>query len=91
VKKMTVTSSLAGILEGKFSVMASDMKAEEWIKCRHTARFPTTHTMTLDINCPTSGTIIPAGGVVSNVKIVFDQALDKPLEVCGMDVGGMVL
>ncbi|KAG0293506.1 hypothetical protein BGZ96_002735 [Linnemannia gamsii] len=90
VKKMAVTSSHAGILEGKFSVMASDMKAEEWIKCRHTARFPTAHTLTLDINCPTAGTIIP-GGVVANVKIVFDQALDKPLEVCGMDVGGMVL
>ncbi|KAF8945294.1 hypothetical protein BGZ47_002926 [Haplosporangium gracile] len=91
VKKVTVTSfkSLAG-LEGKFSVMASDMKGEEWIKCRHTARFPHAHTMTLDISCPTSGTIIP-GGVVSNVKIVFDQALDKALEVCGMDVGGMVL
>lgn len=88
---MTLTSfkSLAG-LEGKFSVMASDMKGEEWIKCRHTARFPHAHTMTLDISCPTSGTIIP-GGVVSNVKIVFEQALDKALEVCGMDVGGMVL
>ncbi|KAF9551859.1 hypothetical protein EC957_004182 [Mortierella hygrophila] len=91
VKKMSVTSSksLAG-LEGKFSVMASDMKGEEWIKCRHTARFPHAHTMTLDISCPTSGTIIP-GGVVSNVKIVFEQALDKALEVCGMEVGGMVL
>lgn len=87
---MTVSSSFADVLEGKFSVMVSDMKAEEWIKCRHTARFPSTRTMTIDISCPTSGTIIP-GGVVANVKIVFDQALEKPLEVCGMDVGGMVL
>ncbi|KAK5814577.1 hypothetical protein F5H01DRAFT_26501 [Linnemannia elongata] len=90
VKTMTVTSfkSLMG-LEGKFSVMASDMKGEEWVKCRHTARSPHINTMTLDISCP-SGTIIP-GGVVSNIKIVFEQALEKPLEVCGMDVGGMVL
>ncbi|KAG9066880.1 hypothetical protein KI688_012792 [Linnemannia hyalina] len=91
VKKMSVTSSKSlASLEGKFSVMASDIKGEEWIKCRHTARFPHAYTMTLDISCPTSGTIIP-GGVVSNVKIVFEQALDKALEVCGMEVGGMVL
>ncbi|KAF9100044.1 hypothetical protein BGX29_006833 [Mortierella sp. GBA35] len=96
VKKMTVTSSnpLAG-LEGKFSVMVSDMRGEEWVKCRHTTRFPFTHTMSLDITCSattaTSGTTIIPGGMVSNIKIEFEQGLEKSLEVCGMDVGGMVL
>ncbi|KAF9934276.1 hypothetical protein FBU30_002694 [Linnemannia zychae] len=93
MRRMTITSSrpLAN-LEGKFSVQVSDMKGEEWIMCRHHARFSGANTMTLDINCPTSSsdTIIP-GGMVSNIKIVFDQALEQALEVCGIDVGGMVL
>ncbi|KAG0380029.1 hypothetical protein BGX24_010539 [Mortierella sp. AD032] len=101
VRKMTISSSrsLMGLLEGKlFSVMVSDMKGEEWVKCRHSTRFPYAHTMTLDISCPTTTTSTTSGamvsfpnGLVSNVKVVFEQNLEKSLEICGMDVGGMVL
>jgi len=45
--------------------------------------------MVLDINCPAAPKL--AKGLVNNVKIEFDQSVEKSLEVCGMDVGGMVL
>ncbi|KAF8932492.1 hypothetical protein BGZ52_010055 [Haplosporangium bisporale] len=55
------------------------------ITCKHTAR-PSSHSMQLDISCPSS-TALPKG--FHNVKIQFNANLDKPIEVCGMEVDGM--
>lgn len=46
--------------------------------------------MTLDITCPSVGPN-DSSGLVDIVKIQFDNALEKSLEICGMDAGGMVL
>ncbi|KAG0265655.1 hypothetical protein BG011_004254 [Mortierella polycephala] len=93
IKKWTVTSSKPlQYLDGKFTVMVSDDKGSEWTSCKHTTRFPFAHTMTLDISCPSlSSNGSSSKGLFQNIKIQFDQALEKSVEVCGMDIGGMVL
>ncbi|KAF9330782.1 hypothetical protein BG006_006292 [Podila minutissima] len=86
LRRLTVISSQSlSYLDGSFSVMVSDHRGEQWVTCKHTARFPS-HSMQLDISCPTS-TTLPKG--IHNVKIQFNTNLDKPIEVCGMDVDGM--
>ncbi|KAG0049042.1 hypothetical protein BGZ83_006118 [Gryganskiella cystojenkinii] len=90
LKKFTVNSSKSlSHLEGKFTVHVSDHIATEWVLCRHTTRFPTVQSMVLDITCPTSSVL--SKGVVNNVKIQFEESLEKSVEVCGLDVGGMIL
>ncbi|KAF8984814.1 hypothetical protein BGZ46_006927 [Entomortierella lignicola] len=90
VRKFVVTSSKSlSHLEGTFTVMVSDRKGEEWTACRHSTKFPYAHTMSLDITCPTLPNL--AKGVIENIKIQFDRNLEKSLEVCGMDIGGMVV
>ncbi|KAF9569230.1 hypothetical protein EC968_002638 [Mortierella alpina] len=96
LKKFAITSSKSlAHLEGKFTVLVSDATGAEWTACRHSTRFPFAHTMVLDITCPSSLSQSPSRslqkGLVENVKIQFDQSLEKSLEVCGMEVGGMVL
>lgn len=46
--------------------------------------------MTLDITCPSAGPTVPSG-LIDIVKIQFDNTLEKSLEICGMDAGGMIL
>lgn len=46
--------------------------------------------MTLDIICPSAGPT-DSSGLVDIVKIQFDNALEKSLEICGMDASGMIL
>ncbi|KAF8921626.1 hypothetical protein BGZ58_004103, partial [Dissophora ornata] len=75
--------------EGKFAVVVSDQVGEEWTTCHHTTRFPFQHTMTLEISCPSAPNL--PRGMAHNVRIQFEEGLEKSLEVCGMDVGGMVL
>ncbi|KAG0362441.1 hypothetical protein BC939DRAFT_497942 [Gamsiella multidivaricata] len=90
LRKFTVTSSKSlAHLDGKFTVMVSDQAGTEWTTCRHSTRFPFAHTMTLDISCPSAPNL--PRGLVHNVRIQFDQPLEKSLEVCGMDVGGMAV
>ncbi|GJJ74453.1 hypothetical protein EMPS_06811 [Entomortierella parvispora] len=90
LRKFTVNSSKSlAHLEGKFSVQVSDHAGVEWTICKHTVRFPTSTSMALDINCPSAPHL--AKGLVNNVKIEFDQSVERSLEVCGMNVGGMVL
>ncbi|KAI1288750.1 hypothetical protein EDD11_009696 [Mortierella claussenii] len=95
LRKFTITSSKSlQHLENKFSVMISDQTGVQWTTCHHSTRFPFVHTMVLDISCPATTTLAEATmgrGVAYNVKIQFDSSLEKSLEVCGMDVGGMVL
>ncbi|KAG0211238.1 hypothetical protein BGX28_008305 [Mortierella sp. GBA30] len=96
LKKFTITSSKSlAHLEGKFTVLVSDAVGTDWTACRHSTRFPYAHTMVLDISCPSSlsSSSSPSlqKGLVENVKIQFDQKLEKSLEICGMEVGGMVL
>ncbi|KAI8594685.1 hypothetical protein EDD21DRAFT_73661 [Dissophora ornata] len=90
LRKMTVTSSKSlQHIEGKFAVVVSDQVGEEWTTCHHTTRFPFQHTMTLEISCPSAPNL--PRGMAHNVRIQFEEGLEKSLEVCGMDVGGMVL
>ncbi|KAF9352507.1 hypothetical protein BGX26_009691 [Mortierella sp. AD094] len=90
LRKFTVTSSKSLThLEGMFTVMVSDRTGEVWTTCRHSTRFPFPHTMSLDITCPPVQNL--PKGTVENIKIQFDKTLEKSLEVCSMDVGGMVV
>ncbi|KAG0304610.1 hypothetical protein BGZ98_005284 [Dissophora globulifera] len=90
LRKVTVTSSKSlQHLDGKFTVLVSDQAGLEWTTCHHSVRFPFAHTMALDISCPSAPNL--PRGMAHNIKIQFDQNLDKSLEVCGMDIGGMVL
>ncbi|KAF9102294.1 hypothetical protein BGX27_011049 [Mortierella sp. AM989] len=90
IRKFTVSSSKSLThLDGRFTVLVSDHTGEVWTPCRHTARFPFPHTMVLDVNCPSLPNL--PKGTVHNVKIQFDHNLEKSLEVCSMDVGGMTL
>lgn len=96
LKKFTITSSKSlAHLENKFTVLVSDATGTEWTACRHSTRFPFIHTMVLDITCPSSLSQSSSRslqqGLIENVRIQFDQNLEKSLEVCGMEVGGMVL
>ncbi|KAG0326671.1 hypothetical protein BG004_002922 [Podila humilis] len=91
VRHLTVTSSKSlTSLEGQISVLVSDRRGEHWTICTQTTKFPFVHTMTLEITCPPVGPNIPAN-VVDMIKIQFDNNLEKSLEICGMDAGGMVL
>ncbi|KAF9915071.1 hypothetical protein BX616_006963 [Lobosporangium transversale] len=90
LRKFTITSSKPlGHLEGKFTVMVSDQAGAEWTTCHYSTRFPFSHTMALDISCPAAPGL--PRGTAHNVKIQFNQNLEKSLEICGMDVGGIVL
>lgn len=90
VKKFTVVSSKPLThLDGKISILASDHSGEEWTPCYHTARFPYAHTMVLEISCSPAPNL--PKGLVHNIKIQFVQSLEKSVDVCGMDVGGMIL
>jgi len=46
--------------------------------------------MILDINCPLTTTTLP-GGMIQMVKVQLDVDLEKSLDICGMDAGGMIL
>ncbi|KAF9103532.1 hypothetical protein BGX29_003231 [Mortierella sp. GBA35] len=88
--RLTVTSSKAlTSLEGQITILASDHHGIHWSTCQHSTRYPFAHTMTLDISCPSS-TLLPKG-VLHQIKVQLDVDLEKSLEICGMDVGGMVL
>ncbi|KAG0346809.1 hypothetical protein BG005_000520 [Podila minutissima] len=91
LKYLTVTSSKSlTSLEGQITVLVSDRKGEHWTTCTHTIKYPFVHTMTLDIICPSAGPT-DSSGLVDIVKIQFDNALEKSLEICGMDASGMIL
>jgi hypothetical protein len=45
--------------------------------------------MILDVVCP-STSLLPEG-VLQQIKVELDVELEKSLEICGMDAGGMVL
>ncbi|KAF9339951.1 hypothetical protein BGZ91_004112 [Linnemannia elongata] len=90
LNRLTITSSkaLTG-LEGQITVLASDHRGIHWSTCQHTTRFPFAHTMALDISCPS--TLQLPEGALYQIKVELDVDLEKSLEICGMDAGGMVL
>ncbi|KAF9901852.1 hypothetical protein EC991_005610 [Linnemannia zychae] len=90
LNRLTVTSSkaLTG-LEGQITVLASDYHGKQWSTCQHNVQFPFAHTMTLEISCPSSS-LLP-GGALHQIKVQLDIDLEKSLEICSMDAGGMVL
>lgn len=90
VRKVTVVSSKSlNHLDGKFTVLVSDYTGEEWTPCIHTARFPSGRSMALDISCPSAPNL--PRGLAHNLRIQFVQPLEKAIEVCSMEVGGMTL
>ncbi|KAG0196237.1 hypothetical protein BGX28_010387 [Mortierella sp. GBA30] len=90
LKRLTVVSSRPlTTLEGKMTVMVSDMRGVHWTTCQHTTRYPFAHTMMLDFTCPFGPT--SPQGMVRQIKIQLDVDLEKSLEICGMDAAGMVL
>ncbi|KAF9359798.1 hypothetical protein BGX34_008133 [Mortierella sp. NVP85] len=90
VKKFTIVSSKSlAHLDGKISVLGSDYSGEDWTPCYHTARFPHAHTMVLEVSCSPAPNL--PKGLAHNIKIQFVQALEKSVEVCGMELGGMIL
>ncbi|KAK3841605.1 MAG: hypothetical protein J3R72DRAFT_445171 [Linnemannia gamsii] len=88
--RLTIMSSkaLTG-LDGQITVLASDHRGVHWSTCQHSTRFPFAHTMALDISCP-SGSLLPEGAL-HQIKVQLDIDLEKSLEICSMDAGGMVL
>ncbi|KAG0260942.1 hypothetical protein DFQ27_003266 [Actinomortierella ambigua] len=90
VKQLKVASSrsIAG-MGNQISVYVSDRVGYEWVKCQHTTRYPFAHSMLLDLNCPTSPLL--SKGLVNIVKIQFEAAQEKSLDVCGFEVAGMTL
>ncbi|KAF9925066.1 hypothetical protein BGZ67_008926 [Mortierella alpina] len=90
LQQLTVVSSKSlTVLEGQITVLASDMRGVHWTTCQHTVRYPFAHTMTLDFVCP-SGPTLPQG-LIHQIKVQLEADLEKSLEICGMDAGGMVL
>ncbi|KAF8924259.1 hypothetical protein EDD21DRAFT_374090 [Dissophora ornata] len=90
LRRLTVTSSRAlTSLEGQITVLASNQHGIHWTTCQHAARYPFAHTMTLDIACPPSQTL--PQGMLHQIKVQLEVDLEKSLEICGMDAGGMVL
>ncbi|KAG0368062.1 hypothetical protein BC939DRAFT_504567 [Gamsiella multidivaricata] len=90
IRHLTITSSKAlTSLEGQITVLASNQRGIYWTTCHHTARYPFAHTMTLDIVCPPGATL--PEGQLHQIKVQLDADLEKSLEICGMDAGGMVL
>ncbi|KAF9971456.1 hypothetical protein BGZ73_005609 [Actinomortierella ambigua] len=90
VKQLKVASSRAITGMGQqLSVYASDLDGYDWVKCQHSTRYPYTHTMLLDISCPTTPSL--AKGLVNVIKLQFDVAQEKSLDVCGFEVAGMTL
>ncbi|KAG0333713.1 hypothetical protein BG004_000725 [Podila humilis] len=82
LKRLIINSSKSmSMLDGTFSVMVSDHRGEQWVTCKHSVRFPLSHSMQLDLSCPSSP-LLPKG-MIHNVKIQFNSDLEKQLEVCG--------
>ncbi|KAG0237220.1 hypothetical protein BGW42_001487 [Actinomortierella wolfii] len=90
VKQLKVSSSrtISG-MGNQISIHVTDRAGYEWFKCQHSTRYPFSHTMQLEINCPTTA-ILPHGQV-SVVKIQFEAPQEKSLDICGFEVAGMTL
>ncbi|KAF9428342.1 hypothetical protein BGZ94_002740 [Podila epigama] len=93
VRQLTVTSSKSlANLKGRITVLVAGRSGRNWMKCPHKTKYPFAHTMTLEISCPSpGGSNIPGGPPVDMIKIQLDRSLERSLEICGIDVGGMVL
>ncbi|KAF9572895.1 hypothetical protein BGW38_008478 [Lunasporangiospora selenospora] len=77
-------------MSSKISVHVSDRAGSEWTLCRHSLKSTSDHKVQLDVNCRPTGST-SSNGLFHQVKVQFDAELEKAIEVCGIEVGDMVL